>query len=256
MIRQRGKRRKTHAGGIGVVHLSVDNFLSQVEPLSHDLHVRFDHRFSEPAKLLVVLLAHDLTELIFADLIVLQERGDSEEGAQEGIPLHAQLEILPGGRLASDIETGKDEHPNLVVLDELSVGFGNTLPSSLRGISRFPYQASTRLETFQWVGVGEGLGITTQDHIHVIQLAVDTNGLGSDHQIVIGWGPFLFRTVFGVRTDKKLVFESAKSVVGRLTLGNDITKFTDDGSKVFACGDHPPTADGMKAHRDGHVGQQ
>ena len=63
----------------------------------------------------------------------------------------------------------------LVVLDELSVGFGNTLPSSLRGISRFPYQTSTRLETFQWIGVGKGLGITTQNHIHVIQLAVDTN---------------------------------------------------------------------------------
>ena len=104
--------------------------------------------------------------------------------------------------------------------------------------------------------MSEGLGIAAEHHVHVVQLAVHLNKLRRHSEEVIGRRAFLFRAVLGVGHDKELVFQLPQIVVARITFGNDLAKFSDDFTEVFARGNHAPTPDGVEPHRNGAVGQQ
>ena len=90
------------------------------KPCSHDFHVRLHDGFAELAELLHVLLVDDFAVLLLRDAELLQQAADRKECAEEGVALHAQLQIAAVGRLAGDFEAGQREDANLLVDDLLA----------------------------------------------------------------------------------------------------------------------------------------
>ena len=105
----------------------------------HHRHVRFDNCITEAAEFVLVLVENDFQELIIGDIVVLQEGGDPESGAEEGIPLHTVLEIFPVGRLLGDIKAVEDIDLYVLVYDLLSQVLGDALPyPCIVGLRRLP----------------------------------------------------------------------------------------------------------------------
>src|SRR5436190_22204826 len=130
-------------------------------------------------------MADDLIELLLGYAVMLQERADAEKGAEKRIALHAKLQFGLVGRFTRDVEPGKDENADIVFLHEPAVMRGNALPGCFRSVARFPYERTAFVEPFQWIGVREGFRIATENHIHVVQLAIDPNALRGDDEIII-----------------------------------------------------------------------
>src|SRR5580658_5723912 len=95
---------------------------------------------------------------VFRNSVLLEKRGDPEKSAQEGVALHAQLQVAAGGRLPGNVETGQNVHTNVVVADIIPVLQRNAAPGGLGRIAGFPNQAAAFLDAFQRVGVGKSLG--------------------------------------------------------------------------------------------------
>ena len=124
-----------------------------------------------------------------------------EECAEEGVALHAELEIGAVGGLAGDVKAGQGEDANLVVDDLLARPDGQVLPGALALGVRLPDERAAGLNAVERVGVGEGLGIAAEDGGDVAQIAVDANALlGRDHEVA-GRRALLLRAVLGIGAD-------------------------------------------------------
>ena len=134
----RREQRVAHGRRVGVLDPADVDFLHALEAAEHHLHVRLDNGIAEAAKLLLVLLVHDVVVLLLVDFVILEERGHLEKRAEERVALHAKLQILPVGGLTCDIKAGQDENPDVVLLDELPVLGRDALPCLLGGVARFP----------------------------------------------------------------------------------------------------------------------
>ena len=111
------------------------------KPWSHDFHVGVDDRFAQLAELLDVLLADDFAVLLLGDAELLQQGADREEGAEEGVALHAELKVGAVGRLAGNFETGQREDANVFLDDLLAGPEGQVLPRALAFRIRLPDEA-------------------------------------------------------------------------------------------------------------------
>ena len=81
----------THTGGISVFNLAVLYLHHPLKAPNHDLHIRFDHRFTEPAEFLLILVVDNLAVLLLSNVVVLEEARHLEEGTQKCVALHTQL---------------------------------------------------------------------------------------------------------------------------------------------------------------------
>src|SRR5439155_8694142 len=140
------ERRVAHAGAIRVFQLAVLDFLHAREALHHHFHVRMDDRFAKSTELLLVLLADGVMKLLFGNAVVLEERGDAEEGAQKRIALHAELEVGAVSRFARDLEARQDVDAQVIFFDEFSMPRGDALPGGFGRVARFPNQTAALVE--------------------------------------------------------------------------------------------------------------
>ena len=195
-------------------------------------------------------------ELLLGDAERLEKRGNAEEAPEEGIPLHAQLQLRLAGGLAGDVEAGQDENADFVVADPLPVLRRHPLPGHRRGFVRLPDEAAALLQAFQRIGVREGLGIAAEHHVDMIELAVHLDLRRGDREVVVGGCALLFRPVLRVGHDVQLFDEETIGVVRRILLRNEGAEIADDRAQILARRDHAPTADRVKPHRDGPLGQK
>ncbi len=218
----------------------------------------FDCTTASPSlpNFLTYCLQHDVAVLLLRDAELLQQAADREECAEEGIALHAQLQIGAVGGLARDFKAGQREDANVLVDDLLARPQRQVLPRALAFGVRLPDEASALLDAVERIGVGEGLGIAAENDGHVAQIAVDANAvLGGDHEVA-GRRALLFRTVLGVGADVNDFLGIAEVVGQAVALEEQIVEVAEDGAEVLAGGDGAPSADGVEADRDCALGQQ
>src|SRR5262249_22485232 len=108
--------RIAHAGTIGRFEFAVIDLLDARKALLHDLHVRGNDSFAEAAELLLVLLLDRRQEGFVADVVMLEEGRNAEEGAKEGVALHAELEIAAISCLTGNIEPGQNVNSDIIFL--------------------------------------------------------------------------------------------------------------------------------------------
>ena len=164
----RGEHRVAHARGVGVFNFAVLDFHHALEAAEHHFHIRLHDSLAEAAKFFLVLIVHDLVVLLLAEVVILEKTGDAEKRAEEGVALHTQLEIRAAGGIAGDIETGQNEHANVVLFNKGAMMGGDALPRGLGRFTRFPNKAAAFVDTLKRIAVREGFGIATEHHIHVI----------------------------------------------------------------------------------------
>ena len=251
-----GKQRIAHARPVGIVRAAHGDLHGAREALVHHRHVRFHHRVTEAGELLHVLRPHDLLELLRREVIAIEKRGNTEEGAQKRVALHAQLQLGLTGGLPGNVEAGKDVHLDVVLEDELAVRGGNALPGGIGTFARFPHQHATALQPLQRVGVRERLRVAAEHHVHVIQLAIHLDLRRRHREVVVGGRALLLRPVLGVGHHEELVLENALLVVGGILCGQVLPEVADDRAQVLAGRDHPPTANRVEPHRNRPFRQQ
>ena len=248
--------RAAQARPVGGAELAHPDLAHLLEALEHDLHVGVDHRLPQPAELLLVLPVDDLAVVLLVDAELGEHRRDREEGAQEGVALHAQLEVGAVGGLAGDPEAAQGEDADLLVEDLLAGPGGQPLPGLVALFLGLPDEGAALGHAVERVRVGEGLGVAAEDHGDVAQVAVHPDALGGHHQEVGGGGALLLRAVLGVRADVDDLAGPAQVVHHLVALGHVVVELADDRAQVLAGGDGAPAADGVEAHRDGALGQQ
>ena len=250
------EQRVAHRGAVGIGGGAVRDFDDAGPALVHDGHVRRDDGVAEAAEFFDVLFVDDALELRLGDAEGLEERGDAEEGAEEGIPLHAELELGLVRGFAGDVEAGQNEDADLVFLDEAAVFRGDALPGDLGRVARFPDEGAAFFQAVEGIGVGEGFRVAAEDDVDVVELAVHLDALGGDGEVVIGGRALFLGAVFRVGHHVDLFHEFAGGVVGGIRFGNELAEVADDGAEVFARGDHAPAADGVEADGNGFVGEE
>ena len=228
----------------------------ELEALGHDLHIRLDDAFAEPAELLDVLPVHHLVELFLIDPEFLEERRHPEEGAEERVALHAELQVCTIRGLARDLEAGQREDADLLVDDLLARPHRQPFPRLLAFLLGFPHQAAALGHPVERIGVRERLGIAAQHHRHVTQIAVDADPLWRGDHEICGRRAFLFRPVFRVRADVDDFLRVAEFVDELVALVEEIVEVADDRAEVLAGRDRAPAADRVEAHRDRVLGQE
>ena len=119
-LEDRQQRLAAQRGVIGRGELADGDFLDLREALDHDLHVGLHDGFAQLAELLHVLLVDHLAELLLRDAELVQQAGDGEEGAEERVALHAELQVAAVGGLARDFKAGQREDANVFVDDLLA----------------------------------------------------------------------------------------------------------------------------------------
>ena len=132
----------------------------------------------------------------------------------------------------------------------------DALPGGFRRVAGFPDEAAAVLDAFQRVRVRERLGVATEHHVHVVELAIHLDDVGRDREIIIRRRAFLLRAVLRIGHDEQFFLQPAVRVMFGVALLDEVAEFTDDFAEVLAGGDHAPAADGMEPHGDGAVGQQ
>ena len=130
------------AGAVGCGERADLDFLDLLEALGHDFHVGGDDGFAELAELLDVLLVDDFAILLLGDAELVEQAADGEECAEEGVALHAELEIAAVGGFLGDGEAGQREDANVVVDDLLAGPDGADAPRPARLLRRTPRPAS------------------------------------------------------------------------------------------------------------------
>ena len=84
---------------------------------------------------------NDFAVLLLGDAELLRAGADGEECAEEGVALHAELEVGAVGGLARDLEAGQREDANVLVDDLLAGPDGQVLPGALAFRVGLPDQA-------------------------------------------------------------------------------------------------------------------
>ena len=201
-------------------------------------------------------LHDDVAVLLLGDAELLQHGADGEEGAEEGVALHAELEVGAVGGLAGDFEAGQREDANVLLDDLLAGPEGKVLPGALAFGVGLPDQSAAVLDAVERVGVGEGLGIAAEDDGDVAQIAVDADAVfGGDHEVA-GGRALLFRAVLGVGADVDDFLGIAVVVDQAVALVEQVVEVAEDGAEVLAGGDGAPSADGVEADGDCAFGEQ
>ena len=160
-----------------------------------------DDGFAELAELLDILLVDDFAVLLLGDSEFVEQGADGEECAEEGVALHAELQIATIGGLLGDGEAGQREDANVLVDDLLARPQRQTLPGLLAFFVGFPQQAAALGHAVERVGVGEGFGVAAENDGDMAQVAVDTDAVfGGDHEVA-GGRAFFLGTVFGIGAD-------------------------------------------------------
>ena len=143
----------------------------------------------------------DFAVLLLGDAELLEQAADGEEGAEEGVALHAELQVAAVGGFFGDGEARQGEDANVFIDDLLARPEGQTLPGLLAFFVGLPHEAAAFGHAVERVGVGEGLGIATENDGDVAQIAVDADAVfGGDHEVA-GGRAFLLRTVLGIGAD-------------------------------------------------------
>src|SRR5262245_26028716 len=105
---------------VGCAQLADANLANALEALRHHFHVRGDDGIAESSELFDILFVDDVPELFLLDSEFLKQWGDGEEGAEERVALHAELEVTAFGGLARDLEARQREHTDVLVENLLS----------------------------------------------------------------------------------------------------------------------------------------
>jgi len=236
-------------------HADLD-FRDLAVALHHDFHVGLDDGLAQLAEFLDVLFANDGAILLLGYAELLEQRADGKECAQKSVALHAQLQVSAVGGFFCDFKTGKREDANFLVDDLLARPERQLPPGLLALLIGLPYQRAALGHAVERVGVGEGFGVTTQNHSHVAQIAVDADAVfGRDHEI--GGGRALFLgAVLGIGADVDDFFGIAQRVLEAVALVDQIVEVAKDGAQIFAGGDGAPSTDGVEADGYCTFGQQ
>ncbi len=172
-----------------------------LEALHHDFHVGGDDGIAELAEFFDVLLVDDVAVLLLGDAELLEQIADGEEAAEEGVALHAELQVAAVGGLFGDGEAGEGEDANVFIDDLLARPEGQTLPGLFAFLVGLPKEAAAFGHAVERVGVGEGLGVATENNGDVAQIAVHADALfGGDHEVA-GGRALLLRAVLGIGAD-------------------------------------------------------
>ena len=128
-----GQQRLAAQGGVvGRGERADLDLLDLIEALHHDFHVGLDDGFAELAELLDVLLVDDVAILLLGDAELLEQGADGEECAEEGVALHAELQVAAVGGLFGDVEAGQREDADVLVDDLLARPEGQAAPRPAR----------------------------------------------------------------------------------------------------------------------------
>ena len=163
------------------------DLLDLIEALHHDFHVGLNDSFAELAEFADVLLVNDGAVLLLRDAELLEQRADFEECAEEGVALHAELEVAAVGGFFGDGESGKREDANVFIDDLLARPRRQLLPGFFTFLIGLPDEAAAFGHAVERVRVGEGFGVATKNDSHVAQIAVHTDAVfGRDHEVAGG----------------------------------------------------------------------
>jgi hypothetical protein len=91
------------------------NFFNLFKALLHDRHIGFDDCVSKAAEFFLVLSANGLFKIFFIDVVISKEAGNAKEGAEEGVALHASLQVFAAGGRFGDSKAGKNVDADLAV---------------------------------------------------------------------------------------------------------------------------------------------
>ncbi len=246
----------SHRRPVRRVHGAVLDLAHAPEPLEHHLHVRRHDRRAEAAELLPVLLLDLLHEVVVPDPELLQEAGHLEERPEEGVALHAQLQVGPVGRATGDGKAGQDVDPNPAVQDRLSVLRRDPRPGLGRRLVGLPDERAPLFQAVDRIGVRERLRVAAQHHADVPEVAVHPDALRGDDEEVLRRGALLLRSVLRVGAHVHELVQPAELVARVLPLRHVLAEGPDDLAEVLAGRDHAPAADRVEPYRDGALGQQ
>ena len=148
------QRLAAQAGAVGRGERADLDLLHLLEALGHDFHVGLHDGVAELAELLHVLLVDDFAILLLRDAELIEQAADGKERAEEGVALHAQLQIAAVGGLLGDGEAGQREDANVVVDDLLARPLRQALPGLLAFFVRLPDEraAAAACRRADWCG--------------------------------------------------------------------------------------------------------
>ncbi len=92
------------------------------------------------AELAHILLVDDLAILLLGDSELVEQRAHVEECAQEGVALHAQLQIAAVSGLFGDFKTGQSEDADVLLDNLLARPERQLLPGVFALLIRLPNQ--------------------------------------------------------------------------------------------------------------------
>ena len=210
-----------------------------VEAAAHHPQVVLHHPLALAAELGPQLILDGLEQAVLVETSTLHEGRGGEEGALEGVALHAELKLRVRGLVTGDLEAVDVEDVDLLIDDEAPGLAGDSGPHCL-GVAKagLDDEDAALLQPGQGVGVGEDIGVRRHHHVDVGVLAVEADGLRGRGQEVGGGLALFLRAVLGVGAD----VEAQQVVEGH--------------GQVLAGGHGPPAAHRVHAHRDGALGQQ
>ena len=204
-----------------------------IEAAAYHAQVVLHHAFALGAELGVELAFDGSEELLLVQPCHFHQGRAGEEGALEGVALHAQLQLRVARLFAGDLEAVDVEHANLVIDDELLSLPREAGPQLLFVVvGRLDNKNAALFQAVNRVGVTKHIRIRAHDHINVVILAVDTDALRRGGKVIGGRLALLLRAVLGIGLDIK-----AKQLV-------------EGHRQVLAGGDGAPAANRVHAHSD------
>ena len=100
--------------------------------------------------------------------------------------MHPELEVGARCSFASDGKSRKNVNADVFLADHLAVLLRNGLPSRFWIGIRFPDEATSRVDSSEWVPVGEGFRVTAENDVNVVEFAVHADAIGSYNEEVVG----------------------------------------------------------------------
>ena len=209
-----------------------------VEAAADDTEVVLDDRTAPVPELLGELGTEPVKEPRFGGLLLLQQRGGIEEGAEEGGSLHPVPQLDVGGLGAGDGEGVEDEDADVPFADRGPCPGGEREPECLGTEVALDHEDAPVGEAGQGVAVAEDVGVGGEHDIDVLELTVEPDRLVRQHGVEGRRLALLLGAVFRVRLD------------------GHPEELEGGHREVLPHRDGPPPADGVDPHRGRSLGQE
>ena len=173
------------------------HFAQLVEPAPDDAHVVFHHAVALRAELVLQLCADTVEQRLLLETLLLHQRRGGEERAHERGTLHSIAELGIRRLAGRDLERVEDVHSQMLRDDLAPRRGGERLPERVGFQIALDHEHSAVGQPGKRIGVTEDVRVRGEHDVHVLQLAVEPNGLVRERRVERRGLPFFSEPYFG-----------------------------------------------------------